>query len=561
MIGSSFSHFQVTSKLGEGGMGEVWRAEDTKLGRDVALKMLPEVFAQDPERLARFEREARVLASLSHPNIAGIHGLEEVDGKRFLVMELVDGETVAERIQRGPMPVEEAARIAKQIAEAVESAHEKGVDSPRPEAGERQDHAGWAGQGAGLRSGEGIGSGDRCPASGVGQDLSLSPTLTQAMTGIGVLLGNRGLHEPGTGPRQTRGPEGGHLGLRLHPVRDADRPEAVHRGNGYRCDRCGGAQGTGSGRTSAKGAGAHSAPARALSGKGLDPSPAVDRRGADRPRGVAGEPGSRTAVRCRRLPRAGGGGLPWAVAGGALVLVAVAGLRPASAPEKRRIPNRSGVRLSRSAKRGCSPASGPARCFLPTHRILAYVTGSGNEGGDIWLAPPRPVRVHDDRHRRGGNGPLPALLLARRRVARLRDPGRTQEGLDRRRRSDHSVQGGSQPRGEPGARTKPSSSHPHRGARSCACPRQAASRSRSPNSARTDISHRWPQWLPGGKAVLFTSVTAGRRQLRGRQPRNRDCGDRRTQGDSPRRLPRPVCRPPDTYSTCTKAPSSPCPST
>ena len=94
MIGSSLSQYKVTSKLGEGGMGEVWRAEDTTLGRDVALKMLPEVFAKDPDRLARFEREARVLASLSHPNIAGIHGLEEVDGKRFLVMELVEGETL-----------------------------------------------------------------------------------------------------------------------------------------------------------------------------------------------------------------------------------------------------------------------------------------------------------------------------------------------------------------------------------------------------------------------------------------------------------------------------------
>ena len=127
MIGSSFSHFRVTSKLGEGGMGEVWQAEDTKLGREVALKVLPDVFAQDPDRLARFEREARVLASLSHTNIAGVHGLEEVDGKRFLVMELVTGETVAERIQRGPIPVDEVARIAMQIAEAVESAHEKGV--------------------------------------------------------------------------------------------------------------------------------------------------------------------------------------------------------------------------------------------------------------------------------------------------------------------------------------------------------------------------------------------------------------------------------------------------
>jgi len=125
MIGSSVSHYKVMSKLGEGGMGEVWRAEDTKLGRDVALKMLPDGFAQDPERLARFEREARVLASLSHPNIAGIFGLEEVDGKRFLVMELVQGQTLAERVQKGPMPIDEVVRIAKQIAEAVEAAHER----------------------------------------------------------------------------------------------------------------------------------------------------------------------------------------------------------------------------------------------------------------------------------------------------------------------------------------------------------------------------------------------------------------------------------------------------
>jgi len=93
VIGSSFLHYKVTSKLGEGGMGEVWRAEDTKLGRDVALKVLPDSFAEDAERLERFERAARVLAALSHPNIAGIHGLEDVDGKRFLVMEVAEGET------------------------------------------------------------------------------------------------------------------------------------------------------------------------------------------------------------------------------------------------------------------------------------------------------------------------------------------------------------------------------------------------------------------------------------------------------------------------------------
>jgi serine/threonine-protein kinase len=195
MIGSSFSHFKVTSKLGEGGMGEVWRAEDTKLGRDVALKVLPEVFAQDPERLARFEREARLLASLSHSNIAGVHGLEEADGKRFLVMELVEGETVADRIQRGPIPVEDAARVALQIAEAVESAHENGVvhrDLKPANVKITPD-----GQVKVLDFGLAKAlAPEAMSGSATDQDLSLSPTMTKAITGMGVLLGTAGYMSP-----------------------------------------------------------------------------------------------------------------------------------------------------------------------------------------------------------------------------------------------------------------------------------------------------------------------------------------------------------------------------
>ena len=108
-------------------MGEVYRATDTRLGRSVAIKALPDLFALDPERVARFEREARLLASLNHANIAGLHGLEPADGKFFLVMELVEGDTLAERIRRGPIPVEEALGYARQMAEALEAAHEKGV--------------------------------------------------------------------------------------------------------------------------------------------------------------------------------------------------------------------------------------------------------------------------------------------------------------------------------------------------------------------------------------------------------------------------------------------------
>src|ERR1041384_6118442 len=114
----SIAHYRISAKLGEGGMGKVYRAADTKLGRDVAIKVLPEAFRQDAERMARFEREAQVLASMNHPNIAAIYGVEE----RALVMELVEGHTLA-----GPLPVEEALPIARQIAEALEYSHEKGV--------------------------------------------------------------------------------------------------------------------------------------------------------------------------------------------------------------------------------------------------------------------------------------------------------------------------------------------------------------------------------------------------------------------------------------------------
>ena len=127
MVGKTIAHYKVLEKLGKGGMGEVWKAHDQKLGREVAIKTLPEEFARDEERLARFKREARLLASLNHPNVAAIYGLEEDNGTRFLVLELVEGETLAERLKSGPIPVEESLELALQIAEALEAAHEKGV--------------------------------------------------------------------------------------------------------------------------------------------------------------------------------------------------------------------------------------------------------------------------------------------------------------------------------------------------------------------------------------------------------------------------------------------------
>ncbi|PYU25833.1 MAG: hypothetical protein DMG32_11215 [Acidobacteria bacterium] len=120
--------YEILSAIGAGGMGEVYQAHDTKLGRDVAIKVLPEAFAHDPERLSRFQREAKMLASLNHPNIATIYGLEQSNGTHYLLMELVSGETLAERAKReGPVPIEEALKISVQIAEALEAAHEKGI--------------------------------------------------------------------------------------------------------------------------------------------------------------------------------------------------------------------------------------------------------------------------------------------------------------------------------------------------------------------------------------------------------------------------------------------------
>jgi serine/threonine-protein kinase len=126
-IGQPLGHYQITSQLGKGGMGEVYQAKDLKLGRNVAIKVLPGEFAQDPDRVSRFRREAKLLASLNHPNIAAIHGLEESGGTNFLVLELVEGETLADHVKRGPIPVEDSLKLGLQIAEALEAAHEKGV--------------------------------------------------------------------------------------------------------------------------------------------------------------------------------------------------------------------------------------------------------------------------------------------------------------------------------------------------------------------------------------------------------------------------------------------------
>ncbi|HVR27995.1 MAG TPA: protein kinase, partial [Thermoanaerobaculia bacterium] len=190
MIGQSIAHYTVTGQLGAGGMGEVYRARDSKLQREVALKVLPPALAQDPDHMARFAREAQVLAGLNHPNIAAVYGLEEGQGVTALVMELVPGETLADRIRRGPIPVEEAAAIALQIAQALEDAHEHGIIHRdlkpanvkiTPEGRVKVLDFGLAKALEGSSSAAG---------------LTNSPTISLAATQAGVILGTAGYMSP-----------------------------------------------------------------------------------------------------------------------------------------------------------------------------------------------------------------------------------------------------------------------------------------------------------------------------------------------------------------------------
>jgi serine/threonine protein kinase len=188
--GTRLGVYEITASIGEGGMGQVYRATDTTLGRQVAIKLLPDAFASDPERMARFEREAKTLASLNHPNIAAIYGFDKSAGLHALVMELVDGDDLSQRIARGAIPIDEALPIAKQIAEALEAAHEQGIVHRdlkpaniklRPDGTVKVLDFGLA---KAL---------DPAPSS----DLSQSPTIaTPAATRMGVIMGTAAYMSP-----------------------------------------------------------------------------------------------------------------------------------------------------------------------------------------------------------------------------------------------------------------------------------------------------------------------------------------------------------------------------
>jgi serine/threonine-protein kinase len=197
VIGTTLAHYRITAALGAGGMGEVWRATDERLGREVALKVMPEEFAKDPERMARFEREAKVLASLNHPNIATLYGLESVTSGTgtgtgtgtFLAMELVEGEDLSERIKHGAVPVDEAISIALQIADALEAAHEQGIvhRDLKPANIKITEEGTVKVLDFGLAKAWEVETGD--------SSISMSPTVTRA-TAAGVILGTAAYMSP-----------------------------------------------------------------------------------------------------------------------------------------------------------------------------------------------------------------------------------------------------------------------------------------------------------------------------------------------------------------------------
>ena len=234
MIGKKLAHYEITAELGKGGMGEVWRTRDTKLGREVAIKTLPEDFAADAQRLARFEREARLLASLNHPNIAAIYGLEAFEGTRFLVLELVEGETLSERLKRGPLSIEESLALARQVTEALEAAHDKGVihRDLKPANIKLTPDGKIKVLDYGLAKAL---TGDAVAEA----DLASSPTLSMQATRHGVILGTAAYMSPEQGTGRSCRQEGRHLGVRMRFVRNAHGTNDFRWTHRFRCPcRC-----------------------------------------------------------------------------------------------------------------------------------------------------------------------------------------------------------------------------------------------------------------------------------------------------------------------------------
>ena len=261
LVGRQLGSYKILSFIGAGGMGEVYQARDTKLGREVALKVLPEVFARDAERLGRFRREALLLASLNHPNIAAIYGLEESEGVCYLVLELVPGKTLAERVDAGPLDVREALRICGQIAEGLEAAHDRGIV--------HRD----------LKP-----ANIKVTAEGKVKVLDFGLAKTVAGDGPRSFAFPHGdrrrnrerrdsrdgrLHEPGAGAGPAAEQADRHLVVRLRAVRIADRTKDVCGGHGVRHRRPDPGPGTGLEDAARNDSGKHPPAVASMSGKGF----------------------------------------------------------------------------------------------------------------------------------------------------------------------------------------------------------------------------------------------------------------------------------------------------
>ncbi len=284
MIGSRIGGYEILSLLDVGGMGEVYRARDTKLGRDVAIKVLPSSLATDPDRLARFAREARLLAALNHPHIATIHGLEEAEGAPALVMELVEGPTLAEtlasgsrRTEKSGLPLAEALRIAGQIAEALDAAHEKGiVHRDLKPANVKLTHDR-------LVKVLDFGLAKAFSSDGTSRDVTQLPTIMASNLGWRDCW-HAGLHESRAGARPGGGQAHRHLVVRLRALRNDHGSPVFFRPDGLGHDRSDPGTPAGLERVASRDTAKRSACARTLPGKGCEATLARHRRRARRAR-------------------------------------------------------------------------------------------------------------------------------------------------------------------------------------------------------------------------------------------------------------------------------------